>query len=166
VTVRIYVPSTLGRLREAVAGGTGAVVPAGSAAYAVTGAARAVHAGRDEEELEYLAMTAAALESPDLLEEREPPRRLVIAVDVDAAEPVEAGEPFDVRAGAYHLPDDVAAYHLDSAEAEQVVAAARSAWKARGPGWEDAVTRTAEHELGWYAPSELQQLLEVRTRRR
>jgi hypothetical protein len=154
VTVRVYLSFSPARLEALVAGaGAGHLT-----AYAVTPAARAAHPDADEEELEYLAMTTAALTSAALLEEHEPQRRLVLAVDVDAAEPLGAEEPFEVAITGFRWPEDVAAYHLDSADAETVVRAARQAWRDQGEGWEDVVTATAAYDLGWYAATELPEL--------
>jgi hypothetical protein len=158
MTVRVYIASSLSRL-EALATGSGPPAqPGDRTAYAVTPAARAAHRDADEEELEYLAMTTAALTSAALLEEHEPQRRLVLAVDVAAVEPVGREEPFEVGIPGFRWPDDVAAYHLDSVDAEPAVRAARRAWREQGDHWEDVVSATAAYDLGWYAASEVAEL--------
>jgi hypothetical protein len=162
VTVRAYLPSSLRSLDELVATTDQVEGEPGGSGYAVTEAARAAHPGADEEELEYLAMTSAALESPHLLADGEPQRRLVLAVDVDSVQPSgDEDDVFAVRIGGFRLPSDVAAYHLDDADAEPDVRRARAAWRSQAAGWEDLVARTADHELGWYAPTELPQLLDI-----
>lgn len=167
MTVRVYLPYSLHALDELARSTDGIDVPQGSQAYAVTDAARAAHPGTDEEELEYLAMATAALESSALLHDAEPQRRLVLAVDADSADPAaDEDDVFAVRVSGLRLPADVAAYHLDDAAAERDVARARLAWKNRQPGWEELVSRTAGHELGWYAPTELSHLLAVYAGRR
>ena len=158
MTVRVYVPSALSRLAALAADADSPSGGSDLTAYAVTPAARATHPDADEEELEYLAMTAAALTSAALLEEHEPQRRLVLAVDVTAAEPVGTEEPFEVDIPGFRWPDDVAAYHLDSVDAEPAVRAARQAWRDQGDRWEDVVTATSAYDLGWYAATELPEL--------
>lgn len=160
MTVRVYVPSSLRRL-EAWATGTASPAAEGGGdltAYAVTPAVRTAHPGIPEEELEYLAMSTASLSSAALLEEHEPQRRLVLAVDVTGAEPVGTEDPFEVGIAGFRWPEDVAAYHLDSADAEPAVRAARLAWREQGDGWEDQVAATAAYDLGWYAATEVPEL--------
>lgn len=107
----------------------------------------------DQEESEYAALTAAALESLDMLRSDEPPRRVVAAVDVPAWERREA----DDVPSAVLVPTPVpwrrvAAVHVDGEEAAADVAAALG-------GDPDAVERCLDHELGWFAAQEVDELL-------
>lgn len=83
MTVRIYVPSSLGALAAFVA--EGGVGPAPVRARAVTTWLRQAWPEADEEEWEYAALSAAADDSAALLTDEDPPRRVVLAVDVEAA---------------------------------------------------------------------------------
>ena len=74
VQTRIYRPLTVAELRRL--GAEGAVGPEPFTAYAVTTALRGQHPGADEEELEYLAFTAAAAALSGAV-------RVVAAADVD-----------------------------------------------------------------------------------
>ncbi len=80
--MRVYLPSTLPLLAAAVAAGE--IGPPPLAACAVTPALREWYVEGDAEELEYVALTAAAAGSLRLLayDESAPRRRVVVAVDV------------------------------------------------------------------------------------
>ena len=96
-------------------------------------------------------MTAAAVDSIGLLTEEDPPRRVVIALDAATVLPVEGAEPTLVEVSEAVPLRDVAAVHVDSAEAERDVAAARDCWAQAARGEEQAtatVERCLEHELG------------------
>ncbi len=57
----------------------------------------------------------------------------------------------------------VAAVHVDAPDAEEAVAAARAAWAAADAGDADAarvVERCLDHELGWFAAQEVNDLIE------
>ena len=157
MTVRIYVPSTLHRLRSIVtADGIG---PAPFVAHAVTAAVREAMAGAGEEEWEYAASTAAAQSSIGMLQADEPARRVVIAVDVPSARAAGTADPTVVEI------DDVAPFRLvaavltDSADAESDVARARDAVAGRSGDAEEAAERCLDHELGWWAAQEVRDLL-------
>ncbi len=83
MTVRIYVPATLTLLGQYAA--DGGVGPAPVRARAVTAWLREAWPEGDEEEWEYAALMAAADDSAGLLTADDPPRRVVLAVDVDSA---------------------------------------------------------------------------------
>src|SRR5207244_1227656 len=73
-TMRVYLPSTLPALADALR--EGAVGPAPLHGFAVTPALREAYASGDEEELEYVAMLAAARESLRMLRaDPQAPRR-------------------------------------------------------------------------------------------
>ena len=160
--MRVYIPATHRGLRDLVAwGGLG---PTPLCGFAVTGALRESYAAGDEEELEYVAMTAAARSALTLLAraDDEPPRRVVLAVDVDDARPVP-----DLGAAAVELPRvvplrQVAAVHMDTAEAESDVAAAVEVLRAGGPRDADdefLLDSCEAHELAWFGTQEIGDLL-------
>ncbi|MEZ3182844.1 hypothetical protein KYY02_30555 [Streptomyces pimonensis] len=167
--MRVYVPLTLPGLAEAYR--TGALGDGPFLAYAVTPALREWYLSDDIEELEYAALSRAALASLRLLaaDAGAPRRRVVVAVDVpDAAasadpdrglDPTALGE---VRvAGALRLAE-AAAVHVDAADAEADVTAAADALPAADRGDDDAqftVDGAEDHELLWYATQEIPHLL-------
>ena len=149
---RVYVPLTPTLLRRAREEGGLDDLPL--AAHAVTPELVSELGAADADEAEYLALTAAALESLSLLRPDEPPRRIVAAVDVPAWEPRPEGE----QPSAVSVPTRVpwrrlVAVHVDAEEASSDVAAALG-------GEPDAVERCLDHELGWYAVQEVDELLE------
>jgi hypothetical protein len=160
MSVRVYVPSSWSGLREMlVAGGVG---PVPVAAHAVTDALRAAYPDGGEEEWEYAAMTAAAQEAIGLVTEDDPPRRVVVAMDADSTLPVDGAEPSAVQVDEVVPLRKVAAVHVDSEDAETAVASAVAAWEKAQDGDEEAIAsvdRCLEHELGWFAPQELDELL-------
>ena len=85
MSTRVYVPSTLGRLRGIVTGD--GIGPAPFAAHAVTPALREAYVEGGDEEWEYAASSAAAQSSLALLHEDDSPRRIVVAVDVESVPP-------------------------------------------------------------------------------
>jgi hypothetical protein len=162
---RVYLPATLplvGRLKEQPY-----VLPGEVRAHAVTPALREWYADGDEEELEYVAFTRAAQESLTLL--RHDPtasrRRVVLAVDVPAETAVRADDELGssaVRLAAPIALPDVAAVHVDAPEAEMDVTAAAAVVLEAAAGDDDArftVDGAEDHELLWYDPSELDELL-------
>lgn len=167
--MRVYLPSTLtglaGVLRDRKVG------PAPLTGYAVTPALREWYASADLEELEYAAMSDAAKESLRLLaaDPEAPSRRVVIVAEVPdeavehvAGDLVDAGERAAVRVTMPVALDRVVSGHVDDAEAEPDVRAARTAITAADAGDDDArftVDGAAGHELMWYATQELPHLL-------
>ncbi|MFI9613786.1 DUF6912 family protein [Streptomyces sp. NPDC052023] len=167
--MRVYVPLTLPGLAEAYKAGEVGAGPL--VAYAVTPALREWYLSEDVEELEYAALGRASLASLRLLAQDPgaPRRRVVVAVDVpdgqvsgDAGRGPDPGTPGEVRvAGAVALAK-VASVHVDSADAEEDVAAAAGALQAADGGDDDAqfvVDGAEDHELLWYATQEIPNLV-------
>jgi hypothetical protein len=161
---RVYLPSTLTRLRDVVASGGSGPLPL--LAHAVTQSLCTQYPDGTEEDWEYAALSAAALDAVGLLNDDDPPRRVVIVVEVDSSlvpEPVDQGDPTLVELRAVVPAGAIAAVHVDSEDAEDKIAAARAAWADAQAGDETAVAvveRCLEHELGWYATQEIGDLLE------
>lgn len=168
--MRVYLPSTLPALAQALAAGE--IGPAPVTAYAVTSALREWYAGGDLEELEYAALTAAARASLRLLagDAAAAPRRVVLAAEVP--DPVVTCEPGDaavateeeravVRLTAPVPMGKIASGHVDDPAATDDVRAAVAAVGAADAGDEDArftVDGAEGHELMWYATQELPDL--------
>ncbi len=160
--MRVFVPVTQSDLRDLVT--SGGLGPSPVAGFAVTGTLRESYAQGDEEELEYVAMTAAAKASLTLLArlEQEPPRRMVVAVEADELYPQAALGPAGVELGHAVPLRDVVSVHLDTAEAEEDVAAAVAMLRAGGPQNEDEeflLDACEGHELAWFATQEIGDLL-------
>jgi hypothetical protein len=186
--MRVYVPATLGILRQLVADGS--IFPVSGTAFAVTPMLREAYAEGDDDELAEVALRDAALASLRLLAIDEdsddidedsnsepgaastssvdcgalPPRRAVLVADVD---PVTLRPDLDdavVRVGAPVTVGDVAAIYVDTAAAEPAVRAAIAVIDAADLGDEDAelaVGDAQDHDLAWYATQELPFLLEL-----
>lgn len=167
--MRVYLPTTLTELAHVLRDHGFGHPP--SAVYAVTPALREWYASGDLEELEYAAMADAAKASLRLLsaDPGAPSRRVVLAVEVpddqvarghgDLSDP--AGRALVKLAGAVPL-EWIVSGHVDDAEAEPDVRAARTAVPAADEGDDDArftVDGAAGHELLWYATQELPHLL-------
>jgi hypothetical protein len=159
--MRVYLPSTLPALADILAKGeTG---PAPLRAFAVTPALREAYASGDDEELEYVALLAAARQSLRLLADdpRAARRRVVLAADVPDGEvrwTAYDDEPATVVLGAPVSLTTLASGHIDAAAAEPDVAAAAAAIGAADAGDVDAaftVDSADGHELAWYAVQEL-----------
>jgi hypothetical protein len=163
--VRVYVPATvpmLATLRETGRIGEGSLV-----AHAVTPSLREWYAEGDEEELEYVAFTRAAQGALQLLrhDPKAPRRRVVVSADVATGtvkrEEVELGSSTVRLSGPLAL-GDVAAIHVDGADAADEIAAAVDVVEEALAGDPDAqftVDGAEDHELEWYAVSELDQLI-------
>jgi hypothetical protein len=162
--VRVYLPATvpmLAALRADGRLGTGPTV-----AHAVTPALREWYAEGDEEELEYVAFTRAAQGALQLLrnDPSAPRRRVVVSADVPSTALVR--EDVELGSSAVKLPEpvslkEVAAVHVDGADAAESVAAAADVVTEALAGDPDAqftVDGAEDHELEWYAVSELDQL--------
>lgn len=162
--VRVYLPATLPAL--AALRRTGAVGPAPLTGHAVTPSLREWYAEGDDEELEYVAFTRAAQAALALLrlDEDAPRRRVVVSVDLPAAEVRQASAELgdsEVVLAAPVPRAAVAALHLDGADAEEAVAAAVEVVLEAAAGDPDAqftVDGAEDHELEWYDVSELEQL--------
>src|SRR5882757_8882596 len=146
--MRIYVPATLRMLRRLVADDV--LDPLGGTAFALTPALREAYAAGDTDELEYVAMREAARASLRLLsielvgDQPAWPRRVVVAVDTDAALP----RP-DLDDAAVRVTGSIpAAAVVDSADLGD-------------PDAEFVLGEAEDFELAWYDPSELPFLLEL-----
>ena len=162
--MRVYLPGTLRRLDSILAKGEAG--PAPLRAFAVTPALREAYSSGDDEELEYVAMLAAARESLRLLDADRgtPRRRVVLAADVPDAQVTWQAYDDDAAAvlvGAAVPLAAIASGHVDDLDAVPDVTAAADAVAAADAGDADAsfTADSAEaHELGWYATQELQYL--------
>src|SRR5450432_3948879 len=167
--VRIYLPATLARL--ATAGVGDAVLPsqvevaaAGSSACAVTPSLREWYRDGDIDELEYAALTRAALASLRLLAKTGGDRRVVLAADVaDDAVVFDPGDdPAAVRVLDAVRLDQVVSAHVDDPSATVDVGAAVILLDAADLGDDDAqfaIEGLDDHELQWYAVQEIAFLL-------
>ncbi|KAB8161462.1 hypothetical protein FH609_026705 [Streptomyces sp. 3MP-14] len=167
--MRVYIPLTLsGLARLHVAR---EIAPAPLTAYAVTPALREWYLSGSEEELEYAALSRAAVASLRLVatELGVARRRVVVAADVPDrvafADPELALSPEAL--GEVRLTEAVplgwlAAVHVDAEEAAEDVQAAAEAVGAADQGDEDAqfvVDGVADHELLWYGVQEIDRLV-------
>jgi hypothetical protein len=161
--MRVYLPSTIPLLRAWLAAGVAA--PA-DAAYGVTPGLREWYREGDIEELEHAAALLAAVASLDLLasDAEAPPRRVVLAVDVDDAIVV----PDHEERGALRLRDGVptaawASALVDDVDAVDVVVAAVALLRDSAADADDVDFALGEAEaadLCWYAAEELPHLLD------
>jgi hypothetical protein len=181
--VRIYLPVTLPGLAAAGVGSAVApsqveVAPAGSRACAVTPALREWYREGDIDELEYAALTRAAIGSLRLLAAAGaaattgPPadgasasRRVVLAADVpdDAVVLDPDADPAAVLVMDAVLLDQVISAHVDDPSAAIDVAAAAQLVEAADGGDDDAqfaIDGLGDHELQWYAVQEIPFLLQ------
>jgi hypothetical protein len=160
--MRVYVGLTRSAL--AAARDAGEVGPAPLAAHAVTPALRESYATADADELEYVALMAAADAALPLLHAapEEPRRRFVVAADVpDVTYDGEAGASGVVVASP--IPwRNVQALHADDPAAAATVEAAAHAYAAAQAGDDDArfaVDEADGWELMWFATQEAGDLL-------
>jgi hypothetical protein len=162
--VRVYVPATVPMLSALRASGQLGVGP--TVAHAVTPALREWYAEGDEEELEYVAFTRAAQAALQLLrhDPSAPRRRVVVSADV--ASDALIREDVDLGSSTVRLPQpvalkEVASIHVDGAGAAEEVGAAADVVEEALAGDPDAqftVDGAEDHELEWYAVSELDEL--------
>jgi len=161
MSTRVYVPSSIDRLRElVVSGGLG---PVPILAHAVTDSLRSSMGDAGEEDWEYAALTAAALDSVGLIADDESPRRVVLVAEADSVFPVAGAEVSLVEIAEVVPLRNVVAVHVDSEDAAADVSAAREAWSAAGEGDGAAVAtleQCLDHELGWFATQEIGDLIE------
>jgi hypothetical protein len=162
--VRVYVPATVPML---VALKTSGQLGAGpTVAHAVTPALREWYTEGDEEELEYVAFTRAAQAALQLLrhDPAAPRRRVVVSADVASTALVR--EDVELGSSTVRLPQpvvltEVASIHLDGTDAADEIAAAANVVEEALAGDPDAqftVDGAEDHELAWYAVSELDEL--------
>ena len=162
--MRVYLPCTLPGLADILA--KGEIGPPPLRAFAVTPTLREGYASGDDEELEYVAMLAAARQSLRLLDADQdaPRRRVVLAADVPDAQV--SWQAYDDEAAAVVVDTAIplaaiAAGHVDDLEAVPDVTAAADVVTAADAGDDDAsftVDSAEAHELAWYATQELQYL--------
>jgi len=164
--VRVYVPATVPMV--AVLRDAGALPEGAAGAHAVTPALREWYVEGDEEELEYVAFSRAAQEALRLLhsDPSAPRRRVVVSADM----PIQAFEALnrDLGTSAIRLTsavrlESVASIHIDAKEAETDVAAAAEAVVAASgdPDAQFTVDSAEDHELLWYAPEEIDDVLKA-----
>ncbi|OEX99016.1 hypothetical protein A0K93_08350 [Corynebacterium sp. BCW_4722] len=163
--MRVYIPATFSML---------AALQENESMHARSGwgfaATKALHeffTSGDEEEIEAVAFDDAALASIRLLaigdEERFPHRRVVVSADVEATEEPDMGESVVRLAGPVEL-EQVAAIHVDIAEAEEATAKAIEVVDAADLGDEDAeliVGDAQDNYMAFYDPSELPFIIEL-----
>lgn len=160
-------PSTLPALAGILRAGQLSPAPG----FAVTPALREAYASGDKEELEYVALTAAARASLRLLAEdpEAEPRRVVVVAEVadDAVARADhdadlALDPANVTVTVPVPVAKIVSAHVDDPQATRDIRAAIAALPAADAGDEDAafdVDQAEGHELGWYATQELPDLL-------
>jgi hypothetical protein len=167
--MQVYIPATLAMLQQLVADGS--LSPVNGTAFAVTPALRESYAEGDDDELAEVALSEAALASLRLLAaeldgtaERLPPRRAVLAAEVEDFNYRPDLDDAVVRLAGPVVIDRVVAAYVDNADAEQAVTAAIAVIDAADLGDEDAdliVGDAQDHDLAWYATQELPFLLEL-----
>ncbi len=146
--MRVYLPAGPALLAELAESGRLPADPQ-RPAYAVTPAVSAeLGVPADDEEAEYAVLTLAALDAVRLV--GEVPRRAVLVVEA-AATPGTGAE--------VSLPHEVVlarvdAIQLDDAAAEPTVRAARD-------GDESALAALEDHDLGWHATQELDEVRRI-----
>jgi hypothetical protein len=163
--VRVYVPATVPMLADMRVSGQLGAGPA--VAHAVTPALREWYAEGDDEELEYVAFTRAAQAALQLLrhDPAAPRRRVVVSADVASTALVR--EDVELGSSTVRLPQaislkEVASIHVDGAGAAEEIGAAADVVEEALAGDPDAqftVDGAEDHELEWYAVSELDELL-------
>ena len=166
--MRIYIPSTVARLRTVVA--DQAVTPLSGTAFALTPRLRESYVAGDDEELEYVAMGEAARASLRLLaaeladDPDTPARRAVLSADVDDVTLRPDLDDAVVRVTGPVPAARLAAVHLDLPEAEDAVRAASGVVDAADLGDLDAefvLGEAEDHDLAWYGVQELPFVLEL-----
>lgn len=166
----VYIPATLAMLAQLVADGM--LRPVNGTAFALTPTLREAYAEGDDDELSDVALREAALASLRLLAASEgdvssdsaPPRRAVLAADVDGVTYRPDLDDAVVRLSGPVAIEDVIAAYVDNAAAEEAVAKAIEAVDAADLGDEDAdliVGDAQDHDLAWYANQELPFLVEL-----
>jgi len=169
--MQVYIPATVPMLQQLVADGS--LLPVNGTAFAVTPTLRESYAQGDDDELADVALDEAALASLRLLaaesdrdatSEAVPPRRAVLAVEVEDATFRPDLDDAVVRLSGPVRLDQVVAAYVDNADAEPAVTAAMAAIDAADLGDEDAdllVGDAQDHDLAWYANQELPFLLDL-----
>ncbi|WP_204211790.1 DUF6912 family protein [Corynebacterium urinipleomorphum] len=163
--MRVYIPATFAMLKELDAEGT--VHARSGWGFAATPALTEFFTSGDEEEIEAVAFDDAALASLRLLaigdETDFPHRRVVISADVDAVPQPDMGESV-VKLSVPVTLEDVAAIHVDIADAEEATKRATELIDAADLGDQDAelaVGDAQDNYLAFYDPTELPFLVEL-----
>ena len=180
--MRVYVPVTLAMLQQLV--DDGSLRPVNGTAFAVTPTLREAYSEGGDDELADVALREAALASLRLIgfdsgetgeaaTKELPARRAVLEADMEEGGVEQGVAGITLRpdlddavvrlAGEVRLNQVIAAY-VDNAAAESAVLAAVEAIDAADLGDEDAeltVGDAQDHDLAWYAPQELQFLLDL-----
>jgi hypothetical protein len=166
--IQVYIPATLEMLQRLVADGS--LWPVNGTAFAVTPTLREAYAEGDDDELAEVALGDAALASLRLLAldddptESLPPRRAVLAAEVEDFTYRPDLDDAVVRLAGPVAIDQVVAAYVDNAGAEDAVTAAIAVIDAADLGDEDAdliVGDAQDHDLAWYATQELPFLLDL-----
>ena len=173
--IQVYIPATLAMLQQLVADGS--LWPVNGTAFALTPTLREAYAEGDDEELAEVALREAALASLRLLAAHKdsasevevegaglPPRRAVLAAEVDDVTYRPDLDDAVVRLGAPVTLDQVIAAYVDNPGAEPAVTRAIEVIDAADLGDEDAelvVGDALDHDLAWYANQELPFLLDL-----
>jgi hypothetical protein len=165
--VRVYLPATIGMLRDLLA--KDEFRPVGGTGFALTPALRESYASGSDEELEYAVLLEAARASLRLIaaedeSEQAPPRRAVVVAEVENATHRPDLDAPVVRLDGPVVLADIQAIHVDTAEAEEAVLGAAKVIDTADMGDLDAefiVGEAEDHELAWYAVQELPFLLEL-----
>ncbi|MFI9454944.1 DUF6912 family protein [Amycolatopsis sp. NPDC052450] len=162
--MRVYLPATIAMLRELET--SGEFRARSGTGFALTPALRESYASGSDEELEYAALLDAARASLRLIEaeEKPEPRRVVISADVEEVTLRPDLDAAVVRLSGPVKIADIAAIHVDAAEAAESVRAAAAVIDQADLGDPDAeftLGDAEDHELAWYAPQELPFLLEL-----
>ena len=164
--MRVYLPGTVSRVRQALEAGSIRVLS--GVGFAVTDPLRLEYPDWSEEDLEYLAMQDASRASLRLLaaaDADEPALRVVIAADVDDADATarpEADRAVVAVRGEVEW-SRVAAVHVDGADAMDAVREAAELIDAADLGDHDAefaLGSAEDFDLAWYAPGEIRYLVE------
>ncbi|GAB2911762.1 hypothetical protein GCM10027047_07430 [Rhodococcus aerolatus] len=169
-TTRVHVPVTLRMLTSLVE--TGELRPVGGTAFALTPALRESYAAGGDDELSHVALGEAARASLRLLAvELEAEhgdevllRRAVLSADVDGVTLRPDLDDAVVKVPGTIAMAQVAAVHVDLADAEDAVRAAVRVVDDADLGDLDAefvLGEAEDHELAWYASQELPFLLDL-----
>ncbi|GFG62918.1 hypothetical protein MKUB_04080 [Mycobacterium kubicae] len=165
MVMQVYIPATLAMLQQLVA--EGSLWPVNGTAFAVTPTLRESYAEGDDDELAEVALREAALASLRLLAADDsalPPRRAVLAAEVDDATYRPDLDDAVVRLAGPVAMDHVIAAYVDNVAAETDIRAAIEVIDSADLGDEDAelvVGDAQDHDLAWYANQELPFLLEL-----
>jgi hypothetical protein len=150
--MHVYIPATLAMMQQLVADGS--LWPVNGTAFAVTPTLRESYAEGDDDELAEVALQEAALASLRLLaddmDDNLPPRRAVLAAEIEDVKYRPDLDDAVVRLGGPIAMDQVVAAYVDNVAAEPAVTAAIAVIDAADLGDEDAdlvVGDAQDHDL-------------------